>query len=1018
MLPTVQGDILVYREGDQEGVLTIGTAAWFAWLETASTFSFVSDVGNFTARKERASTQRGGWYWKAYRKQHGKLSSRYLGKSETVTLARLQAVAQDLAAGPVSASTISAGEADLPPAPLRTQRDPLPSLLATKLHVPRLRAQFIRRSRLVERLQQGMERALTLVSAPAGFGKTTLVAQWLAESSTPVAWLSLEPEDNDPVRFLSYLIAALQRLDPHVGTAVLPLLHAPRPAPPERVMALVINELIAGAARDFALVLDDYHVISAEAIHRALIFLLGHLPSHMHLIIATRADPPLLLAGLRARGQLTEVRAADLRFATDEVSAFLREVMELDLPSETIAALEHRTEGWVVGLQLAALSLQGGADVSGFLAAFTGSHRFVLDYLSEEVLSRQPAVVQTFLLHTSILERLSGTLCDAVAGQQGGQAMLEALDRANLFVVALDEERGWYRYHHLFAEVLKSRLQQGEVSLVAELHRRASAWYEQHEMLAEAIQHALAAPDLERATHLIEHHGISFALRGEVHTMLGWLNALPDAVVRRHTRLCLYSAVMLLFTNQVEAAETRLHDVEQGLLVTVPNDQDRVIRGQIALIRANLLRSCGDLARALAFARQALELLPETEDRFRLPALVGVASSYLVSGDVTLAAEQVAMATVAFVRASDDLFALLQSITCLARLQGLQGQLRRAASTYGEAVRVLPGQGGLQSLLGSPAYYFGLGDLLREWNELDAAERHLVDGMDLVKGTLPVFADEVTLGYIALARLQQARGEYSRALATLDAFMDLARQRHFVPQLLARGRAVRAQVELAQANLAAAIRWADESGLSLADEDLSYPLEQEYLALARVCIAQGRDDPARPFLQEALGLLDRLLQDAEAKARLGSALEILVLRALALQAHGDRIGALTTLEHALTRAEPEGYIRLFVDEGVPMRTLLRQAHGIVPDYVATLLAVFGEQHVSAVPAGSMLAEPLTEREREVLGLLSTGASNREIARRLVVSLGTVKKHVSNICGKLGVQSRMQAIARARALQLV
>ncbi len=991
MLSTVQGDVLVYREGDQEGVLTIGTAAWFAWLETASTFSFVSDVGNFTARKERASTQRGGWYWKAYRKQHGKLSSRYLGKSETVTLARLQAVAQDLAAGPVSASTISAGEADLPPAPLRTQRDPLPSLLATKLHVPRLRAQFIRRSRLVERLQQGMERALTLVSAPAGFGKTTLVAQWLAESGTPVAWLSLEPEDNDPVRFLSYLIAALQRLDPHVGTAVLPLLHAPRPAPPERVMALVINELIAGAARDFALVLDDYHVISAEAIHRALIFLLGHLPSHMHLIIATRADPPLLLAGLRARGQLTEVRAADLRFATDEVSAFLREVMELDLPSETIAALEHRTEGWVVGLQLAALSLQGGADVSGFLAAFTGSHRFVLDYLSEEVLSRQPAVVQTFLLHTSILERLSGTLCDAVAGQQGGQAMLEALDRANLFVVALDEERGWYRYHHLFAEVLKSRLQQGEVSLVAELHRRASAWYEQHEMLAEAIQHALAAPDLERATHLIEHHGISFALRGEVHTMLGWLNALPDAVVRRHTRLCLYSAVMLLFTNQVEAAETRLHDVEQGLLVTVPNDQDRVIRGQIALIRANLLRSCGDLARALAFARQALELLPETEDRFRLPALVGVASSYLVSGDVTLAAEQVAMATVAFVRASDDLFALLQSITCLARLQGLQGQ-------------------------------FGLGDLLREWNELDAAERHLVDGMDLVKGTLPVFADEVTLGYIALARLQQARGEYSRALATLDAFMDLARQRHFVPQMLARGMAVRAQVELAQANLTAALRWAAGSGLSLADEDLSYPREQEYLALARVRIAEARDDPASPFLQDTLALLDRLLHDAETKTRLSSVLEILVLRALALSAREDQKYALTTLEHALTRAEAEGYIRLFVDEGGPMRSLLRQAQarGIASDYVAQLLAAFDEQHVAgpAISARSTLVEPLTEREREVLHLLSTGASNREIARRLVLSVGTVKKHVYNICGKLGTQSRTQALARARGLNLV
>ncbi|HEX6554322.1 MAG TPA: LuxR C-terminal-related transcriptional regulator [Ktedonobacteraceae bacterium] len=1020
MTPTVQGETLVYLQHGQEQELTVGTPAWFAWLETASTFSFVSEEGLFTARHERSGQQRGGRYWKAYRKQHGKLSSHYLGKSETLSLERLRAVAVALAAAPVG--TAHAGDADLPASSVPPAGDQLDPLLASKLHPPRPRTQLVRRARLHKLLQQGMERALTLVSAPAGFGKTTLVANFLAESDTPVAWLSLEPEDNDPVRFLSYLIAALQRLDPQVGTAVLPLLQAPRSAPLERVLALVINDLIAGAPRDFALVLDDYHVITTEAIHRVLIFLLGHLPAPMHLIIATRADPPLLLAGLRARGQLTEVRAADLRFATDEVSAFLREVMHLDLEAWAIAALEHRTEGWIAGLQLAALSLQGGIDVSTFLAAFSGSHRFVLDYLSEEVLSRQPAAVQTFLLHTCILEQLSGALCDAVTGQEGSQAMLEALDRANLFVVALDEERGWYRYHHLFAEVLKSRLQQAEAPLVAELHRRASAWYEQHEMQALAIEHALAAPDFERATRLIEQHGISFALRGQVHTMLGWLNALPEAVVRRHARLGLYSASMLLFTNQVEAAETRLQEIEQGLQGTVPAEQDRVIRGQIAFIRANLLRSCGDLARGLALIRQALELLPETEERFRLPALVGVASSYLVSGDVTPTAEHVAVATVASLRASDDLFALLQSITCLARLQGLQGQLRRAASTYGEAVRLFPGQGGLQSLLGSPAYYFGLGDLLREWNELDAAERHLVDGMDLIRGTLTVFADEVTLGYLALARLQQARGEYRQALATLDAFMDLAQERHFVPHLLARGRAVRAQVELAQDNLAAALRWADGSGLSLADEDLSYPREQEYLALVRVRIAQGREDLARPFLQEALGLLDRLLQDADAKARLGSALEILVLRALALSVRGDRKQALTTLEQALTRAEPEGYVCLFVDEGGPMRSLLRetQACGIAPNYVAQLLSAFGGQHVSgpAVPAGSALVEPLTEREREVLDLLSTGASNSEIARSLVVSPGTVKKHVYNICGKLGTQRRTQAVARARELNLL
>src|SRR6266700_3398746 len=675
MTSTVEGDTLVYRQGEQEHILTVGTAAWFAWLENAATFSFVSPLGSFTARHERSGHQRGGRYWKAYRKQHGKLSSRYLGKSETLTLERLQAAAQALAALPVEASHGRATPAAPPTASSgagSTHSAPSNPLLTTKLHPPRPRARLVPRSQLVERLQQGVGGALTLLSAPAGFGKTTLLAQWRASTRAPVAWLSLEPEDNELTRFLTYLIAALQTLDPHLGAPALALLRPPQPTERETVLTVLANDLLRWQGEDFALVLDDYHVVEAPAIHQALTSLVEHLPPQMHLIIVTRADPPLPLARLRARGQLSELRAAELRFRAAEAGIFLEEVMGLHLAQEDVATLQAHTEGWIAGLQLAALSLQGRANASDVLSAFSGSHRFVLDYLSEEVLSRQPTAVQTFLLHTSILERLSGALCDAVIGQEGSQAMLEALDRANLFVVALDEERGWYRYHHLFAEVLKSRLQLGEVSLVAELHRRASAWYEQHEMVAEAIQHALAAPDLERATHLIEHHGISFALRGEVHTMLGWLNALPDAVVRRHARLGLYSAVMLLFTNQVQAAETRLHEIEQGLQVTVPTDQEGVIRGQIALVRANLLRCYGDLARALALAHLALELLPET-DRVRLPALVGVASSYLVSGDVTRAAEQVAVATVAALRASDDLFALLESITCLARLQGLQG---------------------------------------------------------------------------------------------------------------------------------------------------------------------------------------------------------------------------------------------------------------------------------------------------------------------------------------------------------
>jgi len=647
----------------------------------------------------------------------------------------------------------------------------------------------------------------------------------------------------------------------------------------------------------------------------------------------------------------------------------------------------------------------------------------VLDYLSEEVLARQPEPVQQFLLHTCILERLSGPLCDAVTAQQGSQAMLEALERANLFVVPLDDERGWYRYHHLFAEVLRSHLQQAEPTLMPELHRRASAWYEQHNLPVEAVQHALAAPDVERAARLIEPIALPIVFQGQISTVLGWLNALPEALVRARPFLCVYYARLLIFTNQWEAAEARLQDAELGIQEELPAQQARTIRGHVLTIRASIALFSGDILQALSLAQRALGLLPEAEVILRAGALATTIRAYLVRGDVTSNTEHAVAAAVASIRASDNLISTVSSTCLLAQLHILQGRLRQAAATYAQVAQVVPRPEVLQTMFTGLFYYFGLGDLLRECNDLEAAERHLLQGMALVKETVTLEPFVAVLGYTALARLQQARGNTREAFATLDALALLAKQRHFPPHLVTQWSAVRAQLELVQDNVTAAIHWADASRLSIEDEDLPYPREGEYLVLARVRLAQARDDPARPFLRDVLYLLDRLLRDAEAKARMGSALEILVLRALALQAQGDQTSALSILERALVLAAPEGYIRLFVNEGAPMLALLRLARGrgIVPEYVATLLSAFGEQHVSdlSLPAArpSALLEPLTGGERDVLRLLLAGASNREIARRLVVSVNTVKRHVYNLCGKLGVQSRTQAILRARTLNL-
>src|SRR6266700_1350250 len=757
---------------------------------------------------------------------------------------------------------------------------------------------------------------------------------------------------------------------------------------------------------DFALVLDDYHLITAESIHRSLTFLLEHLPPHMHLIIATRADPPLPLARLRVRGQLTELRAAELRFQHAEANAFLKEVMGLHLSPSDVATLQTRTEGWIAGLQLAALSLQGRANAPEFLPAFTGSHRFVLDYLSEEVLSRQPPAVQTFLLQTSILERLSGSLCDAVTGHEESQAMLEALDRANLFVAALDDERQWYRYHHLFADLLRSRLQQTMPRLLPELHRRASTWYEQHDLIIEALHHAVLAPDIESTIRLIEEHTHSVALRGQAHTVLNWLHALPDELVRAHPRLYFSHALLLMFTGQLAEALMRLQEASQAASNITPADEAQSFLNQVT---------------SVALAEQALARLAETPGQVREAANMIAAHRLLVSGDVRRVGEQRVARLGSPLSVGSDVFAMdvfvhLASILLQARQLRLQGRLRRAAATYEQMAQV---QGDQEGALIHPGYCFGLGELYYEWNDLDAAGRLLEQGMEVLRGPLTLAADAIAQGYATLARLHQARKKNTSALAIVDAFAQLADARQFAPAQLAFASAVRAHLELMGGNLAAAVRWTEASGLS-ADDDLAYPREREHLPFARVRLAQGRENPAGPLLSESLRLLERLREDAEAKARMGSTLEILVLHALALHAQGDRTEALRVLQRALTLAEPEGYIRLFVDEGEPMAALLRQAYarGIAADYVVTLLSAFGEQTLAAPSRAFPLVEPLTERELEVLRLLVRGLSNAEMARELIITVGTVKRHVNSIYGKLGVNSRTQAVARAQTLHLL
>jgi LuxR family maltose regulon positive regulatory protein len=916
-------------------------------------------------------------------------------------------------------------------------------LLATKLHIPPLRPDFVPRRRLLDRLEAGLRRKLILISAPAGFGKTTLLSEWHTSpqgQALSLTWVLLDEQDNDPNRFWSYVLAALETVRPGTSESagrLLQTLPAPSAATGDRsrslqnVLTALVNDLVDeqagdGSAPPLVLVLDDYHSIHTPAIHDSLAFFLDYMPPATHVVILSRADPPLPLARLRARDQLLELRVTDLRFTADEVDIFLNRIMALDLPAGAVSTLDARTEGWAAGLQLAALSLQGldRQQAQRFLDAFAGTHRHVLSYLTEEVLQRQSPEVQTFLLQTSILPYLTAPLCDAVTGQPGSQPVLEQLANDNLFNTPLDDEGRWYRYHPLFADALRARLQQSSPDLLPELHRRASAWHQGQGALVDAVRHALAAGDPERAAHLVEAGYKRLVMRGELLTLHRWLDALPADLVQTRPRLCLAAALALAYSGRRGLVEGHLQQAEAALAAGPGIAGADAVRGEIAAFRAvfasvNWTGQC-----SLELTQQALRLLPAArsdEDLWlRILTLQALGNCHRFQGEVREADESYAEALAA-ARALDSPF-LIQAITNrLGQNQLLQGRLRRAAQTFEAALRQAEARGG-ELLWFSGELHAHLSRVYTEWNELDRALENTQQGIELSRQAENHFA--LLEGYLALAGALAARGQAQAASLALDQAQQLAvdaggpylgsqvaAQRAWLSLVLGSGSSPDAEVR----------QWAEAWTARRAqatDEDLPLVLREfQDLILARFWLKQGR-------LDEAVGLLAEIQSTAEAAGRMGTVLRALVLRALVFQQQGDVAQAKDTLERALILARPEGYMRTFLDAGPPLRFLIldcrlaiagsHEAAKTLLAYVDRVLAAFPE----ADTPRSDLQNLLTPRELEILALMASGASNQEIAGRLVVTVGTVKGHVNHILGKLEAHNRTEVVARARNLGLL
>jgi LuxR family maltose regulon positive regulatory protein len=910
-------------------------------------------------------------------------------------------------------------------------------ILTTKLYVPPLRENIVPRPHLIERLNEGLRpsggfaRKLTLISAPAGFGKTTLVSEWVTSCGRPAAWLSLDEEDQDLARFLIYLVAALRSVAlrlrsgqaANLGAGVLAALQSPQQPPTESILTTLLNE-IASLMDDFILVLDDYHVTDAKPVDEAITFLLERQPPQMHLVLATREDPQLPLARYRARGQLTELRLADLRFSPAETAEFLNQVMGLSLSPDDIAALESRTEGWIAGLQLAALSMQGQKDTASFIQSFTGSHRFVLDYLVEEVLQKQPESIQNFLLSTSILDRLCGDLCDTVmvAPATPGQETLEYLERLNLFLAPLDNQRRWYRYHQLFAELLRHRLARAYPDQIADLHRRASDWYARNDLPNEAVTHALAIQDWPRAAEIIERHTDEWPMRVQIRTLLGWLESFPAEFRLNRTSLGIQYAWVLILAFQLERAEEHLNQL-MPLVQTAP-----ALLGELYVIRVMMAAYRSDMSAVIELAQQALSRVPpeEASPRSRILLSLGVAQ-YDMGGDIAAArrafreAYELGKSMTSSSRVGNAPLPLI-ALAYLSEIEWMQGNLRSASRMYAQALELSEQWGGGPSIA-LCFVQWGRASLFYEWNNLDGAELALHESIRI--GELWKNASLLVPSYCLSALVMQRRGQAEDALAMIRRAEQITRDSYSTPSVLGSLALYQIALWVAQYEFKAIAHWEQQHDAEWQSQ-IGRARDTLPIMLAHACIARYHQYHEGAALQRAHQLIGPALEKAQAGGLMFNVVRLLLLEALVWYAQGDAASAITALKGALALAEPENYMRSFLDLGGPMQELLSRSlesqalsEPHLRVYGSKLLSHFGAdiQIKPSQPAGEGLIEPLSERELAVLRLVAQGYSNREIGERLFLAVNTVKGYNRIIFDKLQVQSRTEAVARARELGL-